>query len=604
MTAREPASAPPSLGFGADAAAMIERVRHGMSLHQSGEYAAAAAAYREVLSRYPQHPDVIHYLGMAEYKLGNWSAARELMARSISLDGSKSIVHVNLGRTFVHEGEFASALEHFQRAVRLEPRDWEAQHMLGRAQLATGHPFEAAGALEIALALRPASTAILLDLAHAYGSCLRHPLAESTFRKLLALEPDHVDALGGLASSLRAMSRAEEALACLEKAVALAPREPRWLCELGSLREDLGQFDEAAGIFRSVLEERPRYPVAVAHLLASRKGVEDTSLVEKAKEHLAGVEIARPVRVQLQFALGRHFDTARDYDRAFAHYAAANDLVAEGHRYRPLAMESEVSSIVEAFDRDLFDRMRPFGDSSERPVFVVGMPRSGTTLTEQILASHPEIAGAGELGYFHHKAHVLCLAAGHEEGTACYARILDRKALEDCAAGFLQQLSRVSVDARRVVDKMPMNFMQLGLIALVFPRARIIHCLREPLDTCLSCYFENFHQDQRFATRLESLGHFHRQYERLMDHWRAVLPVPMLDVRYEDTVADTESQARRLVDFCGLPWDDRCLDFHRTERAVSTPSRWQVRQPIYARSVGRWRAYAAHLPDLQAAFPP
>ncbi len=361
------------------------------------------------------------------------------------------------------------------------------------------------------------------------------PSRSSTFRRLLALEPDHVEALGGISSSLRPRIAAKKRSPFLEKAVALDAQQPNWMCDLGSLREELGEFDEAIRLFRSVLEERPRYPVAVAHLLASRKGVEDTSLVEKAQSHIwraedreAGARTAR-VRPRQALRLGgglrpRHRD-----------YAAANDLVAEGHRYRPLAMESEVSSIVEAFDRDLFDGHAAFRQSEREARVRRRHAALGTTLTEQILASHRRSRAPASSAISITRPTSCPLLPATRPDVVCHARILDRKALEDCAAGFLQQLSRVSVDARRVVDKMPMNFMQLGLIALVFPRARIIHCLREPLDTCLSCYFENFHQDQRFATRLESLGHFHRQYERLMDHWRAVLPQPMLDVRYEDT---------------------------------------------------------------------
>jgi Flp pilus assembly protein TadD len=589
-------------GFGDDAPAMVDKVRRAMTLHQQGDFASASALYREVLAKHPAHPDVIHYLGMAVYKLGHKEQARELFSRSIQLDGRRSVVHVNLGRTYLNDGEYDTALRHFVRAVELDPNDWEALHMLGRAQLATDRPFEAAISLERAAARRPNLPSVLLDLAHAYGSCKRHPAAVETFRKLLELEPDNVEALGGLAFSLRPMNRANEALASLEKATQLAPKELRWLCELGGLEEELGDFDAAVAIFRSALEQKPKYPTAVAHLLALRKGLEDPSLVVKAEEHLAARDIVKPVRVQLEFALGKHFDAAKDFDGAFRHYAAANDIVAEGRKYKPLAVEAHVSRLISTFDRALFEAKRALGSESERPLFVIGMPRSGTTLTEQILASHREIAGAGELGYFNYMAYTLSREAGLEGDLATYAPSLDGTALKRCFTGYLEQLDEVSADAARVVDKMPMNFMQLGLIALAFPRARVIHCRRDPLDTCLSCYFENFHEDQRYSTKLESLGHYYRQYERLMQHWARALPLPILEMRYEDTVADTEAQARRLIEFCGLEWDESCLDFHRTSRAVNTPSRWQVRQPIYSSSVERWRRYEKHLGPLREAL--
>ena len=604
MPAKDAATAAPSapLGFGADAPVMIERVRQGMSLHQSGDFAAAVHAYQEVLARYPDHPDVNHFLGMAEYKRGDEARARQLLARSIALDGRKAIVHVNLGRIELNSGQLQVALEHFAHAAQLDPKDWEAQHMLGQALLANEQPYEAAHALELAAALRPSSRTVMLDLAQAYGSCRRHPAAVKTLRKLLAVEPDNVAALGALAFSMRAMNRTSEALSCLNRATALAPQELRWLCELGELHEELGAFDEATRLFRSALERRPGYPIAIAHLLALRKGIEDRALIEKAQAHLAAREIVKPVRVQLQFALGRHYDAAKDYDRAFEHYQAANEIVAEGRRYKPLAMESQVDRLIRAFDVKRLSTARAGGNPSERPIFVVGMPRSGTTLTEQILASHPDIAGAGELGYFNHMAYELSRKSGHGDEPASDADGLDAGTLASCAEGYLEQLAGVSAETLRVVDKMPMNFMQLGLIALTFPNARVIHCRRDPLDTCLSCYFENFHEDQRYGTRLESLGHHYRQYERLMRHWREALPLPLLEVQYEETVADVEAQARRMIAFCGLNWDDRCLDFHRTARAVNTPSRWQVRQPIYSTSVARWRRYERHLGPLQAAL--
>jgi tetratricopeptide (TPR) repeat protein len=589
-------------GFGADTAAIVERLRHAMTLHQGGNFAGAIEIYRPILARYPDHPDVLHYLGMAEYALGNKSRARELFARSIERDGTKAIVHVNLGRTFLNDGEFETALGHFRRAVELGPRDWEALHMLGRALLATDHAYDAAAALESAAALRANFAPILLDLAHAYGSCKRHPMAVRTFEQLLALQPTNVAALGGLSFSLRALNRTSEALACLQKATSLAPTEPRWLCELGGIQEELGNFDAATRIFQDALAERPQYPIALAHLLALRKGAEDPSLAEKAERHVAGNTIQKPVRVQLEFALGKHYDGIREYDRAFAHYRAANELVAEGRPYRPAAVESHVARQMEVFDRALFAAKRALGSESARPLFIVGMPRSGTTLTEQILASHRDVAGAGELAYFNFTAYELARAHGGGDDLSGYARHLDKAALERIASGYLAQLAEVSPQAARVVDKMPMNFSQLGLIALTFPNARIIHCQRDPLDTCLSCYFENFHEDQRYSTRLESLGHYYTQYQRLMRHWQAVLSVPILNVQYESMVADVESQARRLVEFCELEWDANCLNFHRTARAVNTPSRWQVRQPIYGSSVQRWRNYEKHLAPLRAAL--
>jgi hypothetical protein len=237
---------------------------------------------------------------------------------------------------------------------------------------------------------------------------------------------------------------------------------------------------------------------------------------------------------------------------------------------------------------------------ADQPVFIVGLPRSGTTLTEQILSAHPMLHGAGEL------PDLARLAACETDGEAPWraAAALDEKRSRAAASAYLEAL-RDGAPRRslRISDKSPLNFFHLGFAALLLPGARVVHCRRSPADTALSIWLENFNADQRYATDFDDLAFFTALYERVMAHWRDVLPLPTLELQYEETVADLEGRARRLIAFLGAPWDARCLDFHRSARAVQTPSRWQVRQPIHSRSVGRWRLYAEHLPALAAAFP-
>jgi tetratricopeptide (TPR) repeat protein len=588
-------------GFGADTPAITQRLRQAMELHQRGDVEAAIRIYGEVLERFPDHPDVLHYLGMAHYKRGDLDRARALMRRSIELDGRRAIVHVNLGRTYLNVHEYETAAAHFRRALEVDAQDWEALHMAGRAALGLRDTHAAVAKLEQAARRRQGWAPIELDLAHAYGAAQRHPEAVAGYERHLRSHPNDVEALGGLGFSLRAIQRPTDARRALLDATRLAPDDPRWWCDLGAIEEELGDFGAAEKCFRRALELKPNHPIAIAHLLGLRKASSDEDLVTRALRHVAADEIQKPVRVQLEFALGKHFDSVREYDRAFAHYAAANDLVEQGRPYDPAVTERQVEDLIGTFVPKLFESRRALGHASERPLFIVGMPRSGTTLTEQLLASHRDVAGAGELGYFNYAAHRFSARRSGADDSG-YARDLDAADLAACAQEYLALLDGASRSAPRVVDKMPMNFLQVGLIALVFPKARIIHCRRDPLDTCLSCYFENFQEDQRYGTRLESVAHFYRHYERLMQHWRRAAPLPILDVRYEDVVADVETQARRLVEFCGLDWDPNCLEFHRTSRSVSTPSRWQVRQPIYGSSVARWRNYERHLQPLIEAL--
>ncbi len=265
-------------------------------------------------------------------------------------------------------------------------------------------------------------------------------------------------------------------------------------------------------------------------------------------------------------------------------------------------MTDEFDRLIATFTPEFFEAQTSPGSDSERPVFILGMPRSGTTLVEQIIARHPLAFGAGEL--MTRNRVTWTLPAALKSGTTypeC-AALMDERFTDEAANGYLKELRQLPDAAVRVTDKMPNNFRHIGLIARLFPRARIIHCQRNPMDICLSCYFLDFRGRLGFAYDLTHLGQYYRQYERLMAHWKKVSPIPILDVRYEDLIADSEAVSRRMIDYCGLEWDDACLAHDETERPVMTASHWQARQPIYKTSVERWRHYERHLEPLSRAL--
>jgi hypothetical protein len=294
----------------------------------------------------------------------------------------------------------------------------------------------------------------------------------------------------------------------------------------------------------------------------------------------------------LRYALGKYFDDLGEWDEAFASYQAANELTkryaAPYDRERLAALVDRIMSVCDA----AFVRDPPAGAcDSERPVFIIGMPRSGTSLTEQILASHPQVFGAGEVRFWDEGFGALTSSSGGG-GTAA--------ALGSLARDYLERVGAQAGSASRVTDKMPANFLYAGLIHAALPRGRIIHMQRHPLDTCLSIYFQNFFNVSPYANDLENIAHYYGQYLRVMAHWRRTLPAGvLLEVPYEALVADPAAWTRRMLEFAGLPWDRRCLDFHDTDRVVITASKWQVRQRITGRSVGRWRNYAEHLAPLR-----
>ncbi len=307
--------------------------------------------------------------------------------------------------------------------------------------------------------------------------------------------------------------------------------------------------------------------------------------------HSGGTE-ARSDRMAMHFALGKAWMDVGDPAKAFAHLGQGNRMHREAISFDPEATNAWLKTVCGAYDRALYERLAGAGAPSEAPVFVLGMPRSGTSLVEQILASHPDVYGAGELSLLNR----LVQPYG---GVAEAPRVLTPDLAKALGEAYLAEIGRLSGCAARVVDKMPANFMMVGLIPLIMPNARIIHVRRDPIDTCLSCYSKYFAKEQQFSYDLAELGGFYRGYEDMMAYWRKLSPAPrLIEVQYEDVVDDLEGQARLMIDFLGLPWDEACLSFDKTKRPVRTASVNQVRQPIFKTSVGRWKSYAAQLKPL------
>jgi hypothetical protein len=314
----------------------------------------------------------------------------------------------------------------------------------------------------------------------------------------------------------------------------------------------------------------------------------------------------------LHFTLGNVLDRQEQWDAAFAHFQQGNSLRREwqqstGRAFDAAAHREWVDKLIETFDQRFFQERNSsqkgaaVGSASEVPVFVVGMPRSGSTLVAHILSSHPQVVSLGELWEVTEYVKALGQKGAAHGGYPGCARSVKKADLRALANQYLQCVSRLAGPAQRIVDKMPQNFLFLGVINLLFPRARVIDCRRDPLDVCLSCYFQNFNGIE-FAWSQEDLGQYHIEYERLMAHWKKVLPIRMMEVRYEDLVARQEEVSRELIAFCGLEWDDRCLTFHKNPRPVRTASAAQVRRPMYNSAVGRWQHYAAHLQPLRQAL--
>jgi tetratricopeptide (TPR) repeat protein len=496
----------------------------------------------------------------------------------VRLDPRNVEAHCDLAALLHRLERLPDALTFARQAVTLTPGHARAQFVLGSILLSSGDAIVAAEHLREAIRLKPD----FVEAQHNLARALREPgqlaEAEQWFREALRLGPANARAHTSLANALVAQGRIDESLAELRRALRLDPDFVPAITALGNLA--------AAGHYCFAPEEIARI------------------------EELAGRESLPPTdRHNLHFALGAILDRVGDQARAFAYYQRGNELRKEYERSRGIVFKPDVcrrltDRLIAAYSQGHFERVSGFGVDSERPVFVVGMLRSGTTLVEQILASHPAVHGAGELPHLGTMVNTLSQRLGGTEKYPECMQSISAAAVRVLAGEYEQALVQASAGRKspeaihRVVDKMPSNYLNLGLIATLFPRAKIVHCRRDPVDTCLSCYFQNFQESIPYTLDLRHLGQYYRDYERLMAHWSHVLPIPVFDLSYEELTAHQESTTRRLLAHCGLEWDERCLRFHETARAVQTASLLQVRQPMYRRSVGRWKRYEAYLGPL------
>jgi tetratricopeptide (TPR) repeat protein len=484
-------------------------------------------------------------------------------------------------------GEFA-ALEQEARALAAQRSHsglaWKA---LGLALMMQDK--DALAALERAAALRPNDPEVHLNLGNALQNFDRHEEAIGSYRRAIAIAPGFADVHNNLGTLYRQQGQARAAEDSCRRALQLNPRSAAATALLAALHADNGQFAEAESLCRQALALDPNSPQPLADLAHLRRmSADDASwLVEAQRLLRQGLPMRR--EAYLRYAMGKYFDDLQEYPSAFENFQRANELTKQFRpRHDRAGLTHAVDRAIGIFNPEWFERMRSTGQRPARPVFIVGMPRSGTSLAEQILASHPEVYGAGELNFWSNRS---------PPDPASISRSL----VDSLAADYLQLLQQLSVDGVRVIDKMPTNFQHLGLIHAALPDAKIICMRRDPIDTCLSIYFQNLGPLHTYAYDLEDLVHYYREHRRLMQHWRSVLPATtLLELPYEDLVADPDSWSRAMVSFIGLPWDPRCLDFHLTQRTVITASKWQVRQKISRASVARWRNYRAFIAPLLA----
>ncbi len=574
----------------------------GIVLRALGRLPEAEAAQRRALDLQPDHAEACNHLGGLLQAQGRAAEAEAAYRRAIGLRPEDHRYYNNLGILLREQGRFEAAAASLREAVSRCPEHPAAQANLGAVLLELGDVEGSEAACRRALELDPQDADTLNIMAVVMWTKEDLHGAADLFRRAIALAPRRPEFYVGLGKVLKDGGDPEGAAAACRKALAIDPDLAGAHTGLGIALVDSGHIDEAIACFRRALAIEPDNLGAFYQLSVSGSAELGDQDISRMTNLLAVDRLPPKMRTTLHFALANAYERRGDAQQAFVHYRKGNErrrdaLAVTGDGFDADADERLVSRIVAAFDGAFFAAPQSFGDSSALPVFIVGMPRSGTTLVEQVIASHPRAHGAGELTDITQLTKrlpdILETDAAYPE---CATRL--RPAISArLAREYLDRLRTLAPDADRVTDKNPYNFRHLGLIAALFPGARVVHCRRDPRDTALSCYLNNL--EAPWSMDLDDIGRYYRCYQNLMVHWRDVLPLPVLEVVYEELIADQEGESRRLIDFLGLPWDPACLAFHKTERAVLTASSWQVRRPLYAASVGRWRAFREFLGPLQ-----
>ncbi len=603
-----------------------------IALHLAGDAGGAEAGYRRVLHAEPDHPDALNCLGLLLQDAGQYAESQSLLERAvgqipdfaealtnlarvqqitgqpaaaaasatlaIASDPELQQAHLLLGRSLLDLKDHTGAETALRTAIRLQPSDIDAHIFLGTCACALRRREEARDAFNAAMRLDQGTMDTAVRVAGAWMGHARFDEAEAVYLTIIAKQPGSATARAGLAGVYHSQNRPEESLEACRLALDLEPGMTDVRLLLGKNLAYLGRFDDAEAAIRDVLAREPASIRAQRDLAAIGRLVAASEDAGRLRAILADETAPAPDRAAAGFALGSALDKAGAHNQAFEAFALANQLVhrdreSMGRGFQPAAPGATVDWLRATFNPDLFARLADFGDRSDDLVFIVGMPRSGTSLVEQIAASHPDVFGAGERLFIGTMIERLNRGLNKQS-----PETWERDEAMQEARACLGRYRALAGGRKLIIDKLPDNVFFLGQIAVLFPRARIIFCDRDARDICLSAYFQHFGSEMAWCYDLADCAVQAQETARLTEHWRQALPLRMLDVRYETLVSDLEGQSRRLIDFLGLDWDPACLEFHETDRPILTASMAQVRQPLYASSVGRWKHYRWHITGL------
>ena len=495
-------------------------------------------------------------------------------------------------------GRLPEAESLYRQILLVEPDNPDALHFFGVLAHQVGKDTIAVELIRKAIHSRPDYAEAYYNLGIALYAQGKLDAAAESYRKALALRGNYVEAHYNLGIALKDLGKLDEAIKSFRKAIGLKPDYIEAYHNLGVTFSESGRLDDAIASYRKTLSLKPDFVPAYKGLSLIQKYTEPDDVIRSMETLYNTGKISYADRIDLGFSLGKIYEDIREYDKAFAYIAAANRVKRNSYKYSIQNDREIFERIKITFSPGFFASRHGSGSKDGTPIFIIGMPRSGTTLVEQILSSHPLVFGAGELAILTNLTNSICTGAEAPKFPECM-QVLSQDALKRIGTDYIEKIREYSKDAVYITDKMPNNFLRVGLIKVILPAAKIIHCVRNPMDTCFSIFKTDFTVTHGYAYDMVELGHYYNLYQDLMTHWEKVLPGFMHTIRYEDLISDQLGQTRTLLDFCNLPWDEACMAFHRSKRRVRTVSLAQVRQPIYNDSVALWQRYEKQLEQLK-----
>jgi len=528
---------------------------------------------------------------------GETELAIQAYRQALDLKDDYFEVHANLGNLLVDVDRIDAAISHYHKAAQLRPDIAELHDNLGNALRISGDPYAALAAHDRALQLKPGLTEAHINRGNALNDLGRQDEAVEEFTRVLKTDPTVPEAHFNLAAALSFQGEKNAALEHYREALRLKPDFMAAVLGATEMLDRLGQPESARKQLQPFADRRSKDVfITIAHAGLAAGDDERRESITDLESLLGGKKVSRNITRKIYFMLGTLYDAMQSYDGAFENYRQGNGLVRE--EFDRAGRLQNIDRLIDAFNPESFRSLPRAANTSELPVFIVGLPRAGKTLAEEMLASHPRVTGAGEL------ADVTNIMRAIEADTGMdFPLGIDKLPvgkLDEYANEYLERRKAGAFQgATRIVDTMPGNFQYLGLIMMLFPHAHIIHCRRNPLDQCLECYFKNFFRASEYAytSNLDDLAFMYSHYSRLMRHWKETLALPLLEVRYEALVQQPEATCRELLDFVGLAWDPRCLDFHQLGKSQLMKAR-EIHEPVHTRFIGRWKNYERHLQPL------